>query len=64
MKKQIFICCLVGLSLIACNGLSKDEFRASVPGSYVRISEHEFGKEYDTLIFSEINGQFQILRKW
>ena len=64
MKKQIFIGCLIGISLLACNRLSKDEFKAFVPGTYVRSSEHEFGKEYDTLTISEIGGQFQVERKW
>lgn len=38
--------------------------KASLPGTYVRQSEHEFGKEYDTLVISEKDDQFQILRKW
>ena len=64
MKKQITVCCLVCLFLFACNGLRKDEIKALVPGTYIRFSKHEFGKEYDTLVISEISGQFQIQRKW
>jgi len=64
MKITIAICGLFYLVLIACNGSGKDEMKASIPGTYVRYSEHEFGKEYDTLVISEKNDQFQILRKW
>jgi hypothetical protein len=64
MKITISICGLLCLGLIACNGSDKDEMRASIPGTYVRYSEHEFGKEFDTLVISEKNDQFQILRKW
>ena len=64
MKITISICGLLCLTLFACTGSDKDELKASIPGTYVRFSEHEFGKEYDTLVISEKNDQFQILRKW
>ncbi|MFT3981201.1 MAG: hypothetical protein QM687_12070 [Ferruginibacter sp.] len=64
MKKQITALCLVCLFIFACNSLSKDEFKAFIPGTYTRLSEHEFGKEYDTLVISEIGNQFQLQRKW
>ena len=64
MKTLIPLCWLLGLLFIACNGLTKDETKASIPGTYTRFSEHEFGKEYDTLVISELPNQFQITRKW
>ena len=57
MKVVIFFVVL----LIACNGSDKSNLFA---GIYVRSSEHEFGKEYDTLVISEFMDQYKITRKW
>jgi hypothetical protein len=59
MKKMIAIL-FIGL-LIACNASNKSNFFA---GTYVRSSEHEFGKEYDTLVITEFMDQYKITRKW
>ena len=59
MKKLIVI--LFGGLLIACNGSVKSNV---FPGTYVRFSEHEFGKEYDTLVITEFMDQYKITRKW
>lgn len=64
MKIQIPLRYLIVLFIVACNGITKDEVKTFIPGTYTRISEHEFGKEYDTLFISEIGGQFKIQRKW
>lgn len=64
MKIQIPLRYFIVLFIVACNGITKDEVKIFIPGTYTRISEHEFGKEYDTLIISEIGGQFEIQRKW
>jgi hypothetical protein len=59
MKKSIAI---FSISLLmACNGSNKSN---DFPGTYVRSSEHEFGKEYDTLVISEFMDQYKITRKW
>src|SRR5436190_10976127 len=50
----------IGL-LIACNGSDKSNL---FPGTYVRSSEHEFGKEYDTLVITVFMDQYKITRKW
>ena len=50
----------IGL-MIACNGSDKSKL---FPGTYVRSSEHEFGKEYDTLVITEFMDQYKIIRKW
>ena len=63
MKIQIPLRYLIVLFMVACNGTTKDEVKTFIPGTYTRISEHEFGKEYDTLFISEIGGQFKIQRK-
>ncbi|MFT3678660.1 MAG: hypothetical protein QM791_00220 [Ferruginibacter sp.] len=64
MKIQIPLGCLIVLFIAACNGSAKDEVKNFIPGTYTRIAEHEFGKEYDTLVISEIGDQFQVQRKW
>ncbi|HMU47883.1 MAG TPA: hypothetical protein PKC72_16040 [Chitinophagaceae bacterium] len=64
MKQIIPFCWLISLALIACKQSEKNKVIANIPGNYIRFSEHEFGKEYDTLIIAEIGGQFQITRKW
>ena len=64
MKIQIPLRYLIVLFMVACNGITKDEVKAFIPGTYTRISEHEFGKEYDTLVISEQADQFKIVRKW
>jgi hypothetical protein len=64
MKMQIPICCLIALLIIACNGTTKDDVKTFIAGTYTRFSEHEFGTEYDTLVISDLSGQFQIQRKW
>jgi len=63
MKNSIFICGLLCL-LSSCSQSNKTEAKNSIPGTYVRMSEHEFGKEYDTLVISEASDLFQIQRKW
>jgi len=50
----------IGL-LIGCNGPGKSNF---FTGTYVRTSEHEFGKEYDTIIISALHDEFKITRRW
>jgi hypothetical protein len=63
MKNSIFICGLICL-LTSCSQSNKTEAKNSIPGTYVRMSEHEFGKEYDTLVISEASDLFQIQRRW
>lgn len=64
MKIQICIPAIICLLSMSCNSVKKDEVQAYAPGTYVRLSEHEFGKEYDTLVISELKDEFQITRKW
>jgi hypothetical protein len=51
----------------SCNAITKDETESFIPGTYIRSSRHEFGKENDTLIISLQNAnarQYRIERKW
>lgn len=59
MKKMIAIL-FIGL-LMACNGSNKSNI---FPGTYVRSSEHAFGKEHDTLVITEFMDQYKVTRKW
>jgi hypothetical protein len=46
---------------------TKDEIKNFIPGTYIRFSKNEFGKEYDTLIISLQNpsaNEYKIVRKW
>ena len=61
---MIPFCWLVALLFITCNSFKKNKVESYIPGTYTRVSEHEFGKEYDTLVISALPGAFKIVRKW
>ena len=53
--------------LVSCHSLLRDEVKESVPGTYIRFSQHEFGTEYDTLVItlqSSSANEYKIVRKW
>jgi hypothetical protein len=53
--------------LAHCNSAADDEVAASIPGTYARTSEHEFGREWDTLAVSVQNAsayQYKLVRRW
>jgi hypothetical protein len=55
------------LTVISCQSIFKDPTDKFIPGTYVRSSQHEFGKEHDTLIISLQNknaNQYKIERRW
>ena len=64
MKTLIPICSILCFLFTTCKGISKDDVQDFIPGTYVRLSEHEFGKEYDTLVISQLKEQYKITRKW
>lgn len=46
---------------------TKDEVKEFIPGTYIRLSLHEFGTEYDTLLITLQNksaNEYRIIRKW
>lgn len=59
---------LIVMIFLSCGIVNtKDKVRESIPGTYIRFSEYEFGKEYDTLSISLQNsseGKYKIIRKW
>ena len=53
------------LSLLACSSSKTDEVESFIPGTYVRFSDHEMRKEYDTLsieVLSEAGNNYKLLR--
>jgi len=62
--------CMLIFSLIAARCLTtggEDRLQKAIPGTYIRYSQHEFGREWDTLTIQKSNSDltvFQILRKW
>ena len=45
----------------------KDQLQRFIPGTYIRFSQHEFGKEYDTLVISlqsAAANEYKIVRRW
>lgn len=51
----------------SCNSAPADDVQAFIPGTYVRASQHEYGKEWDTLAIELQNAtanQYQVTRRW
>ena len=67
MKYLLFLLMVLVAGLFSCRESNRDSVRESIPGTYIRYSEHEFGHEYDTLVITllkESVGIYSILRKW
>lgn len=66
MRKLLFLFAVATLLVIAC-GTRADERQAFLPGIYTRVSDHEFGKEWDTVVISLQNSaaeEYLIVRRW
>ena len=62
--KKCFVIAVFILSLFSCSSKT-DEIRAFIPGTYVRFSDHEMRKEYDTLrieMITEAGNNYRLLR--
>ncbi len=67
MKSLFFVPISVLFFLASCSSSDSDAIKEFIPGTYIRASQNEFGKEYDTLVISLQNksaGEYGILRKW
>lgn len=68
MKAPFTLILVAVAAFSACGDTqSKNEIQAFIPGTYIRLSEHEYGKEYDTISFSvqnEVAREFKVVRKW
>lgn len=66
MKTTLLI--LLATAIIcSCNSSGKDEIMEFIPGTYVRIGQNEFGKEFDTLVITIQNPtakEFKIQNRW
>ncbi len=64
MNKSISIV-ISFLSVLACSPSKTDQVESFIQGTYVRFSDHEMRKEYDTLnieVLSEAGNNYQLLR--
>jgi hypothetical protein len=53
------------LLLMACNSITRDETRGFVTGTYVRVSDQEMRREYDTIkidLVSEAGNNYSVIR--
>lgn len=60
---SIFVFVALGCGLISFPDRTED----FIPGTYIRFSSHEYGKEYDTLVITlqnESAHEFKVTRKW
>lgn len=68
MKTPFTLILVAVAAFSACDDTqSKDKMQAFIPGTYIRSSEHEYGKEYDTISLSvqnEVAREFKVVRKW
>lgn len=68
MKTALLAHIIILVILVGC-GLMKtgDKIKSFIPGTYIRLSKNEFGKQYDTLTISLQNplaNEYKIVRKW
>lgn len=67
MKRLLFISMTVVLFLSGCSSAESDAIKEFIPGTYIRLGQNEFGKEYDTLVVSLQNkaaNEYKIQRRW
>jgi hypothetical protein len=65
--KSILFFFLCFIAFYSCTSVTKDEIRESIPGTYIRSAEHEYGSEQDTVIISVLNAasnEYKITRRW
>ena len=63
--KLLFVMLHIFLYPIACNSSKTDAVRSFIPGTYVRFSDHEMRKEYDTLkieMLSDAGNNYRLTR--
>lgn len=65
MKTFFFICMIA--TAFSCGNTASNAVRDFIPGTYIRYSQHEFGREWDTLEISRLSNagnNYSILRRW
>ena len=64
--KTFFSICVIATAF-ACGDSKSDTVRAFIPGTYIRHTTHEMGREWDTLEISRLSddgNNYSILRRW
>lgn len=67
MKSLLFISTIAAFLFAGCNSAESDAIKEFIPGTYIRFSQTEFGKSYDTLVItlqSKSANEFKIQRRW
>lgn len=67
MKPLLFISIIATFFIAGCTSAESDTIKEFIPGTYIRSSQTEFGKAYDTLIItlqSKSANEFKIQRRW
>jgi hypothetical protein len=55
------------LCFVGCTFSGSNHVASFIPGTYIRFSEHEYGKEFDTLAISlqnETAKEYKLTRRW
>ena len=64
--KTFFSICVIATAF-SCSNSASDTVRDFIPGTYIRYSQHEFGRAWDTLEISrlsETGNNYSIQRRW
>ena len=68
MKAVLFIHIIALVILCRCDFITnRDSIKEFIPGTYIRFSKNELGKQYDTLIISLQNplaNEYKVVPKW
>lgn len=67
IRKGFVVMLFIALLLFGCKDFLVDRTKLFIPGTYIRFSQHEFGKEYDTITISledETAEAYKIVRSW
>lgn len=67
MKTYLVLLLVVMVFIEGCNDIPSDVMAIQLPGTYVRASSHEGGREWDTLVITRLNpsvGQYRVQRNW
>jgi hypothetical protein len=64
--KTFFSICVIATAF-SCGNSQSDTVRTFMPGTYIRHTTHEMGREWDTLEISRLSdagNNYSILRRW
>ncbi len=68
MKPAILAAIICALSIFACDSRTfQDEVKESIPGTYIRSTQHEYGTEHDTVVIilqNETVNEYKLTRRW